>query len=163
MAQRARTHRDSTSRRDQSSRNRTSTSRSGGSGSCARSCATKRGRYWRCTGPRAETSTPDDNTLERETTEPQRMKTSLDQSALAEASAALREANQVFARAHPGESPGRQPVHTVYGGAQLFKSDSVPKLGAIALRAMDQYATKPRTLGAALGISDHPALTTIDR
>ena len=82
---------------------------------------------------------------------------------LAEASAALREANVAFAKAHPGESPGRQPVHTVYGGAQLFKSDSVPKLGAIALRAMDLYASKPRTLGAALGISDHPALKTIDR
>jgi citrate lyase beta subunit len=51
----------------------------------------------------------------------------------------------------------------VYGGAQLFKSDSVPKLGSIALRAMDQYAAKPVTLGAALDISDHPALTTIDR
>ena len=91
------------------------------------------------------------------------MNTSLDKSALAEASAALREANLAFAKAHPGESPGRQPVHTVYGGAQLFKSDSVPKLGAIALRAMDQYASKPATLGVALGISDHPALATIDR
>jgi len=87
------------------------------------------------------------------------MNMSLDKSALAEASAALREANLAFAKAHPGESPGRQPVHTVYGGA----SDSVPKLGAIALRAMDQYASKPATLGVALGISDHPALATIDR
>ncbi|HEX9084630.1 MAG TPA: hypothetical protein VF836_07810, partial [Gemmatimonadaceae bacterium] len=93
----------------------------------------------------------------------QRMNTSLDQSMLAEASAALREANLAFAKAHPGESPGRQPVHTVYGGAQLFKSDSVPKLGVIALRVMDQYAAKPVTLGAALDISDHPALSTIDR
>ena len=91
------------------------------------------------------------------------MTTSLDYSALAEASAALREANLIFARAHPGESPGRQPVHTVYGGAQLFKADSVPKLGSIALRAMDQYASTPDSLGAALGISDHPALPTIDR
>jgi citrate lyase beta subunit len=99
----------------------------------------------------------------QKTTDQQRMHTSLDQSALAEASAALREANVAFAKAHPGESPGRQPVHTVYGGAQLFKSDSVPKLGAIALRAMDLYASKPATLGAALGISDHPALATIDR
>jgi citrate lyase beta subunit len=101
--------------------------------------------------------------LEQETPARQRMNTSLDQSALAEASAALREANLAFAKAHPGESPGRQPVHTVYGGAQLFKSDSVPKLGAIALRALDQYASKPVTLGAALGIAGHPALTTIDR
>jgi len=91
------------------------------------------------------------------------MNMSLDKSALAEASAALREANLAFAKAHPGESPGRQPVHTVYGGAQLFKSDSVPKLGAIALRAMDQYASKPATLGTSLGISDHPALATLDR
>jgi hypothetical protein len=100
---------------------------------------------------------------EGKTTAPQRVKTSLDQAALAEASAALREANLAFAKAHPGESPGRQPVHTVYGGAQLFKSDSVPKLGAIALRAMDLYASKPATLGAALGISRHAALKTIDR
>ena len=81
---------------------------------------------------------------------------------LAEAESALREANQRFASLHPGESPGRQPVHTVYGGAQLFSSDSVPKLGAIALRAMDQYAADAASLGKAVGISGHPALDTID-
>jgi citrate lyase beta subunit len=91
------------------------------------------------------------------------MTTSLDSTMLAEASAALREANLAFAATHPGEGPGRQPVHTVYGGAQLFSSDSVPKLGAIALRAMDAYAADPSTLGRALGISDHPALGTIDQ
>jgi len=99
----------------------------------------------------------------QKTTDRLRVNTSLDQSALAEASAALREANMAFAKAHPGESPGRQPVHTVYGGAQLFKSDSVPKLGSIALRAMEQYASEPATLGAALAIADHPALATINR
>ena len=82
---------------------------------------------------------------------------------LAEAEASLREANLQFASEHPGESPGRQPVHTVYGGAQLFASDSVPKLGSIALRAMDQYAPDAATLGKAVGISDHPALSTIDQ
>lgn len=91
------------------------------------------------------------------------MTTSLDPAMLAEASAALREANLVFSAAHPGEGPGRQPVHTVYGGAQLFSADSVPKLGAIALRAMNAYAPDPSTLGRALGISDHPALATIDQ
>ncbi|HVF40299.1 MAG TPA: hypothetical protein VM939_10390 [Gemmatimonadaceae bacterium] len=89
------------------------------------------------------------------------MSASLDQSMLAEATAALREANLQFARAHPGEGPGRQPVHTVYGGAQLFSADSVPKLGSIALRAMDQYAGSPEQLGDAVGISDHPMLSTI--
>jgi citrate lyase beta subunit len=84
-----------------------------------------------------------------------------DPSQLAEAAAALREANVAFARAHPGENPGRQPVHTVYGGAHLFAADSVPNLGALALRAMDRYAPDPETLGAALGMSSHPALSTI--
>ena len=85
-----------------------------------------------------------------------------DDSLLAEAESALREANLKFASLHQGESPGRQPVHTVYGGAQLFASDSVPKLGAIALRAMDQYAPDAESLGKAVGISEHAALDTID-
>lgn len=85
----------------------------------------------------------------------------IEDSLLADAEAALREANLRFAQEHPGESPGRQPVHTVYGGAQLFAADSVPKLGAIALRAMDQYAPDAAALGRAVGIYDHPALSTI--
>ena len=87
----------------------------------------------------------------------------MDTSIPAEAVAALREANLAFAAAHPGESPGRQPVHTVYGGAQLFAADTVAKLGSVALRALDTYAPDPATLGKALGISDHPALATIDK
>jgi citrate lyase beta subunit len=86
-----------------------------------------------------------------------------DETQLAEAESALREANLQFAQAHPGESPGRQPVHTVYGGAQLFAADSVPKLGAIALRAMDQYAPDAGALGSAVAIADHPALDTINQ
>lgn len=80
---------------------------------------------------------------------------------LADASAALRDANLAFANAHPGESAGRQPVHTVYGGAQLFAADSAPKLGAVAIRTMEQYADDAQALGAALGIHDHPELETI--
>jgi citrate lyase beta subunit len=90
------------------------------------------------------------------------MKTSLDPSVVAEATDALKSANLAFAKAHPGESEGRQPVHTVYGGAQLFAADSVPKLGAIARRAMDTYAPDAATLGKAVGISTHPALDTIN-
>ena len=81
----------------------------------------------------------------------------------AEVQAALREANLAFSRSHQGEGPGRQPVHTVYGGAQLFAADSVPKLGSIAIRAMNQYMADPAILGSALGIAEHPALATIDK
>jgi len=89
------------------------------------------------------------------------MRLSLDPGWLAEAAAALREANLAFARRHPGESAGRQPVHTVYGGAQLFAADAAPKLGGLALQSLERYALTPDELGAALGISDHPALATI--
>ncbi|MEO6332536.1 MAG: phosphoenolpyruvate kinase, partial [Gemmatimonadaceae bacterium] len=91
------------------------------------------------------------------------MTTSLDSGLLAEAVAALREANLAFATAHPGEGPGRQPVHTVYGGAQLFAADTVSKLGSVALRALDTYGPDLASLGRALNISDHPALATIDK
>ena len=40
----------------------------------------------------------------------------------------LRSAMQPFAKTYPGESGRRQPVHTVYGGAHLFKSDSAGRL-----------------------------------
>jgi hypothetical protein len=89
------------------------------------------------------------------------MKTSLDAGWLAEAAAALGDANSAFGTAHPGEQPGRQPVHTVYGGAQLFGSDTVPKLGGLGLRALDRYAPDAATLGAALHIAEHPALEKI--
>lgn len=91
------------------------------------------------------------------------MTTSLDKGWLEDAAAELRDANIEFAEAHPGESPGRQPVHTVYGGAQLFTADTTVKLGRVAQQAMTDYAPDAAALGQALGILDHPALATIDQ
>lgn len=53
---------------------------------------------------------------------------------------------------YPGESGRRQPVHTVYGGAHLFRADSAAKLGKLALGALEEYAPDAATLGAALGL-----------
>ena len=53
--------------------------------------------------------------------------------------------------AFPGESGARQPVHTVYGGAQIFSADTAPRLGALALAAMERYAPDAATLAAAVG------------
>jgi citrate lyase beta subunit len=64
----------------------------------------------------------------------------------------VRRAGAAFARAYPGESGGRQPVHTVYGGAQLFRSDSVPRLGALALKAFSEHAPSPGAFAAAIGL-----------
>jgi hypothetical protein len=67
-------------------------------------------------------------------------------------SAALSDANKAFMRRYPGESNRRQAVHTVYGGAHLFKPDSAQKLGAVALRSLEEYAPNAQSLGGAIGI-----------
>ena len=74
---------------------------------------------------------------------------------------ALRAANLAFAARYPGEAGSRQPVHTVYGGAQLFVPDAARKLGDVAMRALREYAPDAATLGRAVGIEDHPALEKI--
>jgi citrate lyase beta subunit len=45
----------------------------------------------------------------------------------------------------------RQPVHTLYGGAHLFRADSVAKLGELALRALRDNVARPAELAEALG------------
>jgi len=57
-------------------------------------------------------------------------------------------------RRFPGPSAGRQPVHTVYGGAQLFRADSATRLGELALRALDEHAPGAEELADAAGIAD---------
>src|SRR3954463_9910129 len=52
----------------------------------------------------------------------------------------------------PGDSPARQPVHVVYGGAHLFKADAAQKLGAVAVRALQEHEADAAALAAALGI-----------
>ncbi len=65
----------------------------------------------------------------------------------------LRKANQAFAKEHPGESGARQPVHTVYGGAHLFRFDTAHKLGALALRAFEEHAPTPGAFAEALRLA----------
>jgi citrate lyase beta subunit len=62
----------------------------------------------------------------------------------------LDRANIRAAEQFPGDSPQRQPVHTVYGGAHLFKADLVQKLGAVALQTLHEYAPDAGALSAAL-------------
>src|SRR5262245_15270405 len=65
---------------------------------------------------------------------------------------ALRKTNAAVAQAYPGETGDRQPVHTVYGGAHLFKSDIASKIGAVALSALDEYAPDGAALGRILDL-----------
>lgn len=61
-------------------------------------------------------------------------------------------ANENFKQSYPGDVTARQPVHTVYGGANLFKADTATKLGGIALRNMDAYAPNFVVFARALGL-----------
>ena len=71
---------------------------------------------------------------------------------VAQISAALSDANKAFMRHYPGESNRRQAVHTVYGGAHLFRADSAQKLGTVALRSLEEYAPNAETLSGAIGL-----------
>ena len=64
--------------------------------------------------------------------------------------ARLGKANVGFAKSYPGESDARQPVHTVYGGAQIFKADTATKLGAVARSSLKEYAPDFASLARAL-------------
>jgi citrate lyase beta subunit len=65
----------------------------------------------------------------------------------------LRRANEDFARQYPGETGRRQPVHTVYGGAHLFKSDSAQRLGSLARRSLEQFAPDVATFAKAIDLA----------
>src|SRR5205085_3057376 len=63
----------------------------------------------------------------------------------------------------PGESDRRQPVQTVYGGAHLFKSDTAPGLGSLALKALNEHAPDASTFATAIGLPAAHAQTIYTR
>ncbi|MFZ4058124.1 MAG: DUF6986 family protein [Ferruginibacter sp.] len=75
----------------------------------------------------------------------------------------LGEANLKFQRVYPGDKPDRQPVHTVYGGANLFKSDTTEKIGEIALRNLTANAPDFVTLAKTLKLEGHEHLPSLEK
>jgi len=63
----------------------------------------------------------------------------------------LNQANETFNRTYPGPSDSRQPIHTVYGGAQLFKFDTARRLTETARETLKAFAPTPQSLAEALG------------
>ena len=68
------------------------------------------------------------------------MKRSLAADSLRDIFAPLQRSHEAFASRYPGPKGDRQPVHTVYGGAHLFRSNTARRLGEKALEALDAYA-----------------------
>ncbi|MEK9137535.1 MAG: phosphoenolpyruvate kinase, partial [Bacteroidota bacterium] len=58
----------------------------------------------------------------------------------------------------PGDATTRQAVHTVYGGAQIFKADTAKKLGALALNSLSEYAPDFVAFAKAIGLRGNETL-----
>src|SRR5215475_5858540 len=80
------------------------------------------------------------------------MKTSLSEQSLKVIDQGLASSNKEFSSRYPGESGRRQPVHTVYGGAHLFRSDSARRLGQVAARALADNAPDFVVFARAIGL-----------
>lgn len=91
------------------------------------------------------------------------MKTTLSRESMQDITKELQPFLNAFAARYPGESGRRQPVHTVYGGAHLFKSDTAPRLGELALRAFQAYAPDAESFAGVLGLPDALAGTIHER
>ena len=75
----------------------------------------------------------------------------------------LQKANLAFQKIYPGDKPERQPVHTVYGGANLFKSDTTVKMGEVALRNLNTYAPDFVTLANVLQLQGYEHLPRLEK
>ena len=75
----------------------------------------------------------------------------------------LQIANHKFQKTYPGDKPDRQAVHTVYGGANLFKSDTTVKMGEIALRNLQTYAPNFVALARVLELDGHEHLPHLEK
>ncbi len=84
------------------------------------------------------------------------MRTTLESGAFINATQELSKANAAFQLSYPGDPGGRQPVHTFYGGAHLFRADASERLGALARRTLAEYAPDAAAFAAALQLPAGP-------
>ncbi|MCB2407277.1 DUF6986 family protein [Hymenobacter lucidus] len=91
------------------------------------------------------------------------MKLSLQDSEKSQLLDQLGVANRQFQQTYPGDKPDRQPVHTVYGGANLFKSDTCVRMGEIALNNLKSYAPNFTELARVLQLKGHEHLPTLEK
>ncbi|HEX9162940.1 MAG TPA: phosphoenolpyruvate kinase [Thermoanaerobaculia bacterium] len=81
------------------------------------------------------------------------MKVTLNDKDIRRAASSLDKPLAALARRYPGPSGDRQPVHTVYGGAHLFRFDTTQRLGEIASQTLYEYGADPNTFAQAIGVT----------
>jgi citrate lyase beta subunit len=80
------------------------------------------------------------------------MRRTLSPESLQEITTRLELAHRALERRYPGSPAERQPIHVVYGGAHLFRSGTTRRLGELALRSFDEYASDFAAFAKAVGM-----------
>ena len=88
------------------------------------------------------------------------MQTSLQDTDLNVVMASLAHANASFAARYPGIRLDRLPVHTLYGGAHLFKKETLRKLASLANKNLSVYAENFSVFAKALQLPGSEQLPT---
>lgn len=86
------------------------------------------------------------------------MSTTTDPQHIQQIFADLSRANRRYQQAYPGDREALQPIHTLYGGAQLYQAGTTQKIGQLALQSWQQHAPDAERLAAVLQPSGDPAL-----
>ncbi len=86
------------------------------------------------------------------------IKFSIEQDDIQDVMNELREANLAFLQIYPGDSAARQPVHTVYGGAHLFRANTAENLGKAALKSLNANVQDFTILARALKLPGYKKL-----
>ncbi len=82
------------------------------------------------------------------------MKTTFTSEMLDPILAALSRANAAHDAIFSSDSTERQPVHTFYGGAHLFKPETPARLGSVALDTIRTYLPDSSSLARCFGLTD---------
>jgi citrate lyase beta subunit len=70
----------------------------------------------------------------------------------------LKLANLAYQQIYSGDLPDRQPVHTVYGGANLFTHDTAQRMSVSSLKSFTTYAPDFVSFARVLSLTGHENL-----
>src|SRR5579863_4951660 len=80
------------------------------------------------------------------------MKQTLSRDEIQRLTGPLQDVQKTFEARYPGPRGDRQPVHTMYGGAHLFRADTARRVGEKALQSVEEYATDFATFARVIAL-----------